>query len=691
MPPPHANHYPTDSLAKKQMSSTYQQNHGTNAHVEPFPTFAPQAQFDKENVYTVDTLSQTTLYMQKSTQRRKATSNFSGVPLGERGQRKQKKNSVHQEAPVGPASAIDISSLPIIEDDGDKPAMSYSQLIAMAILRAPNRRLTLAQIYKWISESYSFYRKSPDGGWQNSVRHNLSLNKAFTKQERPKDDPGKGHYWSIQPGHEAQFINGKTKSASHSSFNASAPKRSSISHTMSSQPSISKSVDSSRFPDEEEPSSDATIPASDPAIHDGLPADDSMMPPPAKFLRSSPPPAIHSSPPQIPAVAREGTPPAVGRFAIPSSRPNGGRKRKHSLIQSGLGDSGYYSSIESSAIRNPRPYLTSEVDSEHPIHKRGRAEEELARIRSSSYDSPSKPNLNPSIFVSSSPFRARDSATAHGPTTPSLLFKKPMRPPLSISPNTNLRNHRKHVRKLLGSPDKTLGVMESPFVPLEVPQNDLFELTSHNAFPDILNESPLRPKTALTRSAKRPRLERANTTAGILADITGSGHNGVNSRHADLKNPPLLPPGKLESPSRLGGTPSKRVAASPLKDVLPADHISMFDSPNFLRQTLFEATGTSLKPLAEGENEEDDSFMYALNLPPSDDSDGGVDILQGFTRIGEAAAQQNRSPTGTQAEATDAMNAFLLPEQFLIAHQSPSRPPKNGGRPGIGRSSTSLF
>lgn len=95
--------------------------------------------------------------------------------------------------------------MPKIVDDGTKPMYSYAMLIGMAILRAPERKLTLAQIYQWITDTFEYYRETKPA-WYNSIRHNLSLNKAFAKQVRPKDNPGKGNYWTVVEGHEYQFV-----------------------------------------------------------------------------------------------------------------------------------------------------------------------------------------------------------------------------------------------------------------------------------------------------------------------------------------------------------------------------------------------------------------------------------------------------------------------------------------------------
>lgn len=136
--------------------------------------------------------------------------------------------------------------IPPLVDDGTKPPYSYATLIGIAILRSEDKKLTLSQIYKWINDTFSWYRKSKSG-WQNSIRHNLSLNKAFRKQERPKGDPGKGKYWLVEPGFEHQFLKGRINTKRPSS-NFSAPSFTNTTTSNSLQYNVISPLDAEKEP-----------------------------------------------------------------------------------------------------------------------------------------------------------------------------------------------------------------------------------------------------------------------------------------------------------------------------------------------------------------------------------------------------------------------------------------------------------
>ena len=124
-----------------------------------------------------------------------------------------------------------------------RPPYSYVALIAMAISNAPDGRMTLADIYRYISDKFPYFRLDSDparrdgcdaGRWQNSVRHNLSLNDCFVRVERsaclnekPFKMDAKGGYWTLHPLCHDMFAEGSLLRRARR-FRAPSPYQSSL-------------------------------------------------------------------------------------------------------------------------------------------------------------------------------------------------------------------------------------------------------------------------------------------------------------------------------------------------------------------------------------------------------------------------------------------------------------------------------
>ncbi|KAL8675199.1 MAG: hypothetical protein Q9168_000452 [Polycauliona sp. 1 TL-2023] len=87
-----------------------------------------------------------------------------------------------------------------VDEEGGVGSEPYAQLIFRALKSAPGHKMVLKDIYQWF-ERHTNKARGGSKGWQNSIRHNLSMNGGFKKvdQDFPTDEAKRGFIWVLEP------------------------------------------------------------------------------------------------------------------------------------------------------------------------------------------------------------------------------------------------------------------------------------------------------------------------------------------------------------------------------------------------------------------------------------------------------------------------------------------------------------
>jgi len=361
-----------------------------------------------------------------------------------------------------------------------------------------------------------------------------------------------------------------------------------------------------------------------------------------------------------------------------------------------MDDSGYISSLESSAMR---PYqhsklLTSEAD--RPRIKRGRAEEEIARLRASSYESPSKGRSYAYAPTSSSPLRQtgnNNNGQMLPPLTPAMKLKAPPKPPPSVSPSTNLRLHRQNIQSMVESPYRRVTALlpeadaslqltpgfevDNLWFDVDRKPDDSasqFDIFDDGAtFQNFFQMTPtVAPNGSPTKRSVKKRLERSQSTGALTG--TPTPYNAASASNF-LKVPSTANSLALETPSKVF-------------DGLPS-------SPSKLFLDLQSPTKPSSMPLINDENLDPWVSLGGLDTPNFLDADNdfsGFDMLAGFEKIGSTTS----TSVGASMSANINLASASVPTTGTAniggaAPTTASQPRATGRKSGLGRSLTTTF
>ena len=106
---------------------------------------------------------------------------------------------------VGPSPDVFSASPVDYTTIAKKPPHSYAKLISMAIKEAPGEKISLTDIYRWIQDSYLYY-KTVNTTWRSSIRQNLRFNKAFLQRPSRHSHRKARSVWTIRAEDRYTFL-----------------------------------------------------------------------------------------------------------------------------------------------------------------------------------------------------------------------------------------------------------------------------------------------------------------------------------------------------------------------------------------------------------------------------------------------------------------------------------------------------
>ncbi|MCJ1267343.1 hypothetical protein MMC22_007228 [Lobaria immixta] len=105
------------------------------------------------------------------------------------------------------------------DGDGSAHVEPYAQLIYRALKSAPGHAMVLKEIYEWFELNTDKAKNAASKGWQNSIRHNLSMNGAFKKEDQipSSDESKKGFIWVLEDSALREGVKSTTRYRKHNS------------------------------------------------------------------------------------------------------------------------------------------------------------------------------------------------------------------------------------------------------------------------------------------------------------------------------------------------------------------------------------------------------------------------------------------------------------------------------------------